>query len=108
EAAGFVISFVPYGHAKKGIYYRLIDAYSLFYLRWIEPVANRIKLATSQANYWQSKCQTASWKSWAGNAFEAFCYKHIDQIARALKIYTGFTVGTWRYVPKSKEDKGTQ
>jgi AAA+ ATPase superfamily predicted ATPase len=108
EAAGFVISFVPYGHAKKGIYYRIIDEYTLFYLRWIEPVANRIKLASSQANYWQSKCLTAPWKSWVGNAFEAFCYKHIDKIARALKISTGFTVGTWRYIAKSKEDRGAQ
>lgn len=108
EAAGFVISFIPYGHVKKGIYYRIIDEYTLFYLRWIEPVANRIKLATSQANYWQSKCQTPVWNSWIGNAFEALCYKHIDQIAKALKIHTGFSVGTWRYVPKTKEEKGAQ
>lgn len=108
EAAGFVISFIPYGHSKKGIYYRIIDEYTLFYLDWIEPVANRIKLSTAQSNYWQSKFQTAKWKSWIGNAFEAFCYKHIDQIARAMKIHTGFEIGTWRYTPKSKEDKGTQ
>lgn len=108
EAAGFVISFIPYGHAKKGIYYRTIDEYTLFYLNWIEPVANRIKLSSAETGYWESKYQTAQWKSWVGNAFEAFCYKHIDQIARALKIRTGFTVGTWRYISKSKEDKGTQ
>jgi uncharacterized protein len=108
EAAGFVISFIPYGHAKKGIYYRIIDEYTLFYLNWIEPVANRIKLASTQSHYWESKFQTAPWKSWVGNAFEAFCYKHIDKIAQALKIHTGFTVGTWRYLPKSKQDKGTQ
>lgn len=108
EAAGFVISFIPYGHAKKGIYYRVIDEYSLFYLNWIEPVTNRIKISSAQANYWQSKFQTAQWKSWVGNAFEAFCYKHIDQIARALKIHTGFTIGTWRYMPKAKEEKGAQ
>lgn len=108
ETAGFIISFVPYGHAKKGIYYRIIDEYTLFYLRWIEPVANRIKLATSQANYWQSKFQTASWNSWVGNAFEAICYKHIDQIARALKIHTGFDIGTWRFVSETKGGKGAQ
>lgn len=106
EAAGFVISFVPYGRHRKGVYYRIIDEYTLFYLRWIEPVANRIKLATSQANYWQSKHHSAQWKSWVGYAFEAFCYKHIDRIATALKIHTGFEVGTWRYIPKSRDDKG--
>ncbi len=108
EAAGFMISFIPYGREKKGVFYRVIDEYTLFYLRWIEPVMNRIKLTSSQSNYWQSKCQTPSWKSWVGYAFEAFCYKHIDQIVHALKIHSGFEVGTWRYLPKSKEEKGTQ
>ncbi len=108
EAAGFIISFVPYGREKKGIYYRIIDEYTLFYLRWIKPVQNHIKLATSQANYWQSKCQSAQWKSWVGYAFEAFCYKHIDQIATALKIHAGFNIGTWRYTTQSKKEKGTQ
>lgn len=93
---------------KKGIYYRIIDEYTLFYLRWIEPVANRIKLASTQTGYWQSKSQMPTWKSWVGYAYEAFCYKHIDQITRALKIHTGFDIGTWRYVPKSKTEKGVQ
>jgi len=108
EAAGFIISFVPYGKEKKGIYYRIIDEYTLFYLRWIEPVANRIKLASSQSNYWQSKCQTPKWNSWSGYAFEAFCFKHIDQITKAMKIHTGFEIGTWRYRPKSNKEKGVQ
>lgn len=108
EAAGFIISFVPYGREKKGVYYRIIDEYTLFYLRWIEPVTNRIKLATSQMTYWQSKCQTAAWKSWVGYAFEAFCYKHIDRIVKAMKIHSGFEIGTWRYTPKAKNEKGVQ
>ena len=108
EAAGFIISFIPYGREKKGIYYRIIDEYTLFYLRWIEPVANRIKLATSQSNYWQTKCNTGRWQSWSGYAFKAFCYKHIDQITKALRIHTGFDIGTWRYKPKVKQEKGVQ
>lgn len=108
EAAGFLMSFIPYGREKKGIYYRIIDEYTLFYLRWIAPATNRIKLTTPQGNYWQSKCQTAAWKSWVGYAFEAFCYKHIEKITQALKIHTGFEIGTWRYIPKSKCEKGVQ
>ncbi|GAB5411701.1 MAG: ATP-binding protein [Chlamydiales bacterium] len=106
EAAGFIISFIPYGREKKGIYYRIIDEYTLFYLKWVKPVSNRIKLASSQSNYWQSKSQSAHWKSWVGFAFEAFCYKHIEQIVKALKIQSGFTIGTWRYT--SKKEKGVQ
>ncbi len=108
EAAGFIISFVPYGKGKKGMCYRIIDEYTLFYIRWIEPVANRIKTATSQSDYWQSKCQTPSWKAWSGYAFEAFCYKHIEEIRKAMKIHTGFEIGTWRYVSKSKDERGVQ
>ncbi len=108
EAAGFIISFVPYGHAKKGVYYRIIDEYTLFYLHWIEPISNRIKLASSQSHYWQSKHQSALWKSWVGSAFEAFCYKHIDPITKSMHVHTGFTVGTWRYVPQSKQEQGVQ
>lgn len=108
EAAGFIISFIPYGKEKKGIYYRVIDEYTLFYLKWIEPISNRIKLAASQSNYWQSKEQTGPWLNWIGNAFEIFCYKHIDQIIKAMKIHTGFEIGTWYYQPKSKNEKGVQ
>src|SRR5262249_42116461 len=35
EATGFIISFVPHLHKKRGKYYRLIDEYTLFYLDWI-------------------------------------------------------------------------
>lgn len=108
EAAGFILSFLPYGRERKGVTYRVIDEYTLFYFRWIEPVANRIKLSSHHSNYWQSKTQSSSWKSWSGYAFEAICYKHIDQIARALRIDVGFEVGTWSYRPKSKEEKGVQ
>jgi uncharacterized protein len=38
EKAGFIISFKPYEHKQKGVYYKVIDEYVLFYLKWIEPV----------------------------------------------------------------------
>jgi AAA+ ATPase superfamily predicted ATPase len=108
EKAGFIISFIPYGRDKKGIYYRVIDEYVLFYIQWIEPVANRIKLSGSQSHYWQSKFKSPSWLSWSGYAFEAFCYKHIDFIVKALNVHVGYEIGTWRYVPAAKQVKGTQ
>ena len=36
--AGFILDFKPHLHKEKGIYYKLIDHYSLFYLYWILPV----------------------------------------------------------------------
>ncbi len=108
EEAGFIISFIPYGNAKKGIYYRVIDEYTLFYLKWIKPARSHIKLITESTQYWQSKSQTPAWNNWAGYAFEAFCYKHIADITKALDIKVGYTIGTWRYQAKDSKDHGTQ
>ena len=38
EEAGFITSLIPYGHKDRGVYYVMDDEYSLFYLRWIEPI----------------------------------------------------------------------
>ena len=43
EDAGFIISFLPYQHKEKGIYYRIYDEYTLFYFSWIEPNIRAIK-----------------------------------------------------------------
>lgn len=36
EIAGFINGFIPLGHEKRGVYYRLLDEYSHFYLTWIK------------------------------------------------------------------------
>jgi uncharacterized protein len=102
EEAGFITSLVPYGHKDKGVYYLIDDEYSLFYLRWIEPELKTIAKKQINEGFWLSQ---SSWKSWAVYAFEAICYKHIDQIRRSLKIGPGARVGTWRYFPRIKDGK---
>ena len=109
EEAGFVSSFIPHQHSARGIYYKVIDEYSLFYLHWIEPHISSIRRRDTGAGYWEAKKNSGKWHAWAGYAFESICYKHISFIRKALKIPGGAEVGTWRYVPrKSKEEKGTQ
>ncbi len=109
EDAGFIESFVPYQHKERGIYYRLIDEYTLFYLKWIEPVIGSIKRQDKESGYWLSKQKGCSWASWAGYAYEAVCYKHISQIRRKLNINSGAETGSWRYVPKkSEQENGAQ
>ncbi len=105
EEAGFITSLVPYGHKDKGVYYLIDDEYSLFYLRWIEPNLKTIAKKEINEGFWLSQSSQANWKSWAGYAFESICYKHIDQIRRALKISPGAHVGTWRYSPRTKDDQ---
>lgn len=103
EEAGFVTSLVPYGHKDRGVYYVMDDEYSLFYLRWIEPYLKTIAKKETNEGFWLSMSNQSTWKVWAGYAFESICYKHIDQIRRALRIEPGARAGTWRYSPRVKD-----
>ncbi len=109
EAAGFVKKFIPYGKNIKDTYYQLIDEYTIFYLKWIQPNKNRL-----DSNYdniiWEQLSLGAGFTAWSGYAFEAICYKHINKIKKALQLERISTqVGNWRYVPKAKSsDRGAQ
>ncbi len=105
EEAGFIESFVPYQHKEKGIYYRVLDEYTLFYLKWIDPIASSLKRRDKEKGYWLSKQQNSDVGSWSGYAFEAICYKHLSAIRKKLGIQAGVEVGTWRYVPRKLENK---
>lgn len=108
EEAGFIMSFIPYGNQGKGIYYKIIDEYILFYLHWVEPNLSTIRRQNLSGEYWLAKTQSPIWRCWSGYAFEAICFKHIQQIQNALKIAAGAEVGSWRYIAKTKQDQGTQ
>ncbi len=79
-SSGFVTPYYPFGKTKKEILYRLTDEYSLFYLHFIENHKQQGK------NIWQDISQTQLFKSWSGFAFESLCFKHLDQIKKALGI----------------------
>ncbi|EKD94400.1 MAG: hypothetical protein ACD_26C00067G0002, partial [uncultured bacterium] len=110
EQTGFIISFKPYGFAKKGICYRIIDEYSLFYLDWIETFSQNLNKKTRFTDFWNEVSQTSRWLSWAGYAFESICYEHIDNIRDALKIPHTAVVSSWQYFPEKnkKEENGAQ
>lgn len=105
EEAGFITSLIPYGHKDKGIYYVIDDEYCLFYLYWIEPNLKMVSKKALNKGFWLSLAQKPSWKSWSGIAFEAICYKHIDQIRLALGLDPGSIAGTWRYTPRSQPNQ---
>ncbi|MFY7843390.1 MAG: hypothetical protein ACOVOR_05190 [Rhabdochlamydiaceae bacterium] len=44
-----------------------------------------------------------AWETWSALSFESTCYKHIDQIRKALKIDPRASSGTWRFIPKTKK-----
>ncbi len=104
EEAGFILSFLPHGNREKGIYYKVIDEYTLFYLAWIKPHLSSIRKQDKGRGYWLSKSQSPSWKSWSGYAFESICIKHLAQIRSALGIEPSAEAGAWRYISRSQTD----
>lgn len=98
-ASGFVKSFRPYGK-KTEKYFKIIDEYTLFYLKQIEPFKQQSDEMLI-ADYWAQKSSSSQWRATAGFLFEMICLKHSVQIYRALgleKLICG--AGTWRFVPK--------
>ena len=109
EEAGFIVSFKPYGYKKRGIYYRIIDEYTLFYLTWIEPALLSIQKIEKPKGYWKDMVLSASWTSWVGYTFELICYKHLSQIREALDISVTSKIGGWYYYPKKgNKEEGAQ
>lgn len=108
-SSGFIIKLKSHFNLKKGIYYRLIDEYTYFYLKWIEPVKNTLLSRTIKTGYWSQIQESGEWHTWAGYAFEALCYKHLNQISDALHMNPTAIPNSWRHTPsKNSNDKGTQ
>ena len=109
QESDFIIEFKPHFNSKKGVYYKLIDEYTLFYFRWIEPIRQTLQAFSLDEGNWIEAQSSAEWRAWSGLAFEAVCYKHISQIRKALDISPTAVANSWRYVPsKGKDDQGAQ
>ncbi len=109
EDAGFIMSFRPVYHKKRGIYYRLIDEYCFFYLKWIEPIKDLLNSQALDNHEWQAIQSTPEWNSWLGYAFESVCYKHLLQIKRVLNLPPMSLSSSWRYSPiKNSRECGAQ
>ena len=109
KEAGFILSFKPHQHKKKGVYFRVIDEYTLFYLYWIEPIRDTLQEESLEEGYWQSLQNSSAWHSWSGYAFEAIVYKHLSQVRAKLNIPVTAVANTWRYVPrKGAQEEGAQ
>lgn len=109
EQAGIIIRITPFGHKKRGIYYKMVDEYSLFYFRWIEPIKKSLLHQGIKKGYWQRMQSSPSWYSWAGYTFESVCLKHHLQISETLNLSPTAIPYSWRFVPAmGSKDKGAQ
>jgi len=89
--SGFISESLPVGK-ERGLYYRIIDEYSIFYLKWIRPLLKSMKgqmIDNIVPGHWETISISSSGRVWAGYAFESVCFKHLKQISKALKIPQG-------------------
>lgn len=108
EDTGFIISFLPYQHTEKGIYYRILDEYTYFYFSWIEPNIRAIKKLADLTDFWFLKSKEPRYQAWKGYTFESICYKHVLPITKVFGIHPTSIPYFWHYTPKTKTELGTQ
>jgi hypothetical protein len=99
--SGFIDIITPYGKRKKDMVIKIIDEYTLFFLKWIEPMQTISSSAIP--NYWYNISKGTKFSVWSGYAFEAVCIKHVHQILKALEIENlASGVGRWHFIPPRK------
>ena len=100
ELSGFIRSYTPFEHKKKGALYQLIDQFSLFHMSFIEGSSD------IDFDQWVKKRGTQAFNTWRGYAFEQVCFAHISQIQKAIGVAGVITSVESR---RSREsDPGTQ
>ena len=99
----FIDTYIPLDK-KRGEYFKVIDEFSLFCIYWLfSKKSNKLP-----EDYWLKQIEKPIYQVWAGYAFEAICYKHIDNIVKALNIKTAENISSWRLITRKGEVKGTQ
>jgi hypothetical protein len=96
---GFIKEIVPLRNKKEDILFRLVDEYTLFYLKF---------LFNAKQTNWLQYSNSQQFKIWQGFSFENFVYKHIDLVKKELGI-SGIISNEYSwYFKGTKEELGTQ
>ncbi len=99
---GFVKALRPFGKKTKETVFRVIDFYSIFYLKFINGNTS------DRTNVWQSLSNGAVYQSWMGYAFENICLTHLKPIHEALGIGGIYTQASSFYFKGNEELPGVQ
>lgn len=97
EQSGFIRKYTPFQKRKKSSIYQLIDFYTLFYLRFIEPSS------PIDENNWLNAIDHPQYRTWSGYAYEQICFYHIQSIKKALGI-GGVQTSIYSWRSNQKED----
>jgi len=105
ETTGFILRVVPFGKAQRDALYRLIDAFTLFYLRWFPSSA----ASRDGGPWWLHQRDTSAGAEWSGYAFENVCLCHVRQLKQALGISGILTEqSAWYHRAADSTDSGAQ
>jgi hypothetical protein len=80
EQCGIIIKFSDFTRPKNGAYYRLVDPFTLFYLKYMRDNHSKDEY------YWTNYIEDGAKHAWVGYAFELLCLLHISEIKRTLGI----------------------
>jgi AAA+ ATPase superfamily predicted ATPase len=94
----FIVEYVPYMKSKKNKFYKVIDPFCLFYLKFVN---NNVSLDKTLFNDFSNK-------SWTGVAFENLCYYHLDNIKDSLGIKAINTIQFSWFIEGDENKKGAQ
>ena len=79
-SGAFIIRYCSFGNSKREEFYKLIDPFCIFYLRFVKNNAGKRNVN------WVNLADSPSVTTWRGYAFENVCFNHIGQIKTALGI----------------------
>jgi uncharacterized protein len=77
QFSGFINAHIPFQKTKKETLYRISDAYTLFYLKFLKKY---------RVSSFMEVFKTPQYKTWCGYAFENICLQHTNQIIASLGL----------------------
>ena len=101
EASDFIVKYVPFGLSKREPYYKLVDPFCMFYIKF---VAGHSSL---NASFWMQNNTSMQITTWRGFAFENVCFNHVAEIKAALGI-SGIFSEQSAWSKRADDEDGTQ
>ena len=100
-ASDMVVRYTPFGLDKRTSFYKLVDPFCIFYLRFVE------KSDSLNDSFWIENTMSQSIVTWRGLAFENVCFNHIEQIKKSLGI-NGISTRQSAWTKRNDDIGGTQ
>ncbi len=97
---GFITQILSINKTKEDTLYRLMDEYSIFYLKFIEGKVGK--------NDWVKIDNSITYKTWCGYAFENLCLRHVENIKNSLGISAVLTSDYSWQLKGTINNKGAQ